>query len=226
MATHFSTLALKTPWTEEPGGLQSTGSRRDGRVPCHQGLGAQTGEAGERFLTSGAAACSPLAGSVLGVGSEHGRGVDQAFRAGMEQLAASSGLGRGSPPIAWMPRGGSSGWTSQDRLCLRGRALSLPLSSLVVECPVTLGMICPKSQHKSLAQAGSAQRLSAGQPPPRSGSSGPWSGKGGPFARPHRTCVDGPSGLQGVGHGERQPAWGCGLPGEVSSSLAFTSGSR
>ena len=29
MATHFSTLAWKIPQTEEPGGLQSTGSPRD-----------------------------------------------------------------------------------------------------------------------------------------------------------------------------------------------------
>ena len=28
MATHSSILALKIPWTEEPGGLQSTGSQR------------------------------------------------------------------------------------------------------------------------------------------------------------------------------------------------------
>ena len=30
MATHSSTLALKIPWTEEPGGLQSMGSQRVG----------------------------------------------------------------------------------------------------------------------------------------------------------------------------------------------------
>ena len=30
MAPHSSTLAWKIPWTEEPGGLQSTGSRRVG----------------------------------------------------------------------------------------------------------------------------------------------------------------------------------------------------
>ena len=30
MATHFSTLAWKIPWTEEPGGLQSMGSLRVG----------------------------------------------------------------------------------------------------------------------------------------------------------------------------------------------------
>ena len=30
MATHSSTLAWKIPWTEEPGGLQSTGSQRVG----------------------------------------------------------------------------------------------------------------------------------------------------------------------------------------------------
>ena len=30
MATHSSILAWKTPWTEEPGGLQSMGSQRAG----------------------------------------------------------------------------------------------------------------------------------------------------------------------------------------------------
>ena len=30
MATRSSTLAWRTPWTEEPGGLQSTGLRRVG----------------------------------------------------------------------------------------------------------------------------------------------------------------------------------------------------
>ena len=30
MATHSSTLAWRIPWTEEPGGLQSMGSQRDG----------------------------------------------------------------------------------------------------------------------------------------------------------------------------------------------------
>ena len=30
MATHSSILACKTPWTEEPGGLQSMGSQRVG----------------------------------------------------------------------------------------------------------------------------------------------------------------------------------------------------
>ena len=29
MATHSSTIAWKTPWTEEPGRLQSLGSQRD-----------------------------------------------------------------------------------------------------------------------------------------------------------------------------------------------------
>ena len=31
MANHSSILAWRIPWTEEPGGLQSTGSRRDGQ---------------------------------------------------------------------------------------------------------------------------------------------------------------------------------------------------
>ena len=30
MATYFSTLAWRIPWTEEPGGLQSMGSQRVG----------------------------------------------------------------------------------------------------------------------------------------------------------------------------------------------------
>ena len=30
MATHSSILAWRIPWTEEPGGLQSTGSQRGG----------------------------------------------------------------------------------------------------------------------------------------------------------------------------------------------------
>ena len=30
MATHFSSLTWKVPWTEEPGGLQSMGSQRVG----------------------------------------------------------------------------------------------------------------------------------------------------------------------------------------------------
>ena len=35
MATHSSILAWEIPWTEEPGGLQSTGSQKVG----HQNLG-------------------------------------------------------------------------------------------------------------------------------------------------------------------------------------------
>ena len=31
MATHFSILAWRIPWTEEPGGLQSIGLQRVGR---------------------------------------------------------------------------------------------------------------------------------------------------------------------------------------------------
>ena len=37
MATHSSILAREIPWTEEPGGLQSTGSQRVG-----QDLGTKT----------------------------------------------------------------------------------------------------------------------------------------------------------------------------------------
>ena len=41
MVPHSSTLAWKVPWTEEPGGLQSMGSRRVGhteRLPFHFSL--------------------------------------------------------------------------------------------------------------------------------------------------------------------------------------------
>ena len=39
MVTHFSILAWKIPWTEEPGRLQSMGSKRVGRdrVSTHRG---------------------------------------------------------------------------------------------------------------------------------------------------------------------------------------------
>ena len=39
MATHSSVLAWEIPWTEEPGGLQSTGSPTVGpdlAAKCHQ----------------------------------------------------------------------------------------------------------------------------------------------------------------------------------------------
>ena len=35
MATHSSILAWRIPWTEEPGGLQSTGSQRVGPFGSH-----------------------------------------------------------------------------------------------------------------------------------------------------------------------------------------------
>ena len=35
MATHSSILAWEIPWTEEPGGLQSTGSQRVGHDWAH-----------------------------------------------------------------------------------------------------------------------------------------------------------------------------------------------
>ena len=35
MATHSSILAWRIPWTEEPGGLQSTGSQSQKRLSNH-----------------------------------------------------------------------------------------------------------------------------------------------------------------------------------------------
>ena len=42
MATHFSSLARKTPWTEEPGGLQSMGHQESDtteHTPKHRYVG-------------------------------------------------------------------------------------------------------------------------------------------------------------------------------------------
>ena len=36
MATHSSILAWRIPWTEQPGGLQSKGSQRVGRLQLKQ----------------------------------------------------------------------------------------------------------------------------------------------------------------------------------------------
>ena len=38
MATHSSILAWRIPWTEEPGGLQSTGSQRVGHSSLYQNI--------------------------------------------------------------------------------------------------------------------------------------------------------------------------------------------
>ena len=44
MTTHSSILAWKTPWTEEPGGLQSMGSQRieHDRLSMHMSMQAYT----------------------------------------------------------------------------------------------------------------------------------------------------------------------------------------
>ena len=41
MATRSSILALKIPWTEEPGGLESTGSQKDGHDWAHTHKGSK-----------------------------------------------------------------------------------------------------------------------------------------------------------------------------------------
>ena len=42
MATHCSLLAWRIPWTEEPGGLQSTGSHRVGHDRATEQQAAET----------------------------------------------------------------------------------------------------------------------------------------------------------------------------------------
>lgn len=75
-------------------------------------------------------------------------------------------------------KGGSSGLTSQrNRLHCRGKGVKPALEFSGLDCPATPEMIRPKSQHKSLAQVGSAQRRPTRQPPPRAGSSSAWSGR-------------------------------------------------
>ena len=49
MATHSSVLAWGIPWTEEPGGLQSTGSHRDGHDLSELARVHVTGKWGELF---------------------------------------------------------------------------------------------------------------------------------------------------------------------------------
>ena len=154
------------------------------------------------------------------------KGADQAFWAGVEQRAASFCL-EGEPQIASMPRRRSSGLTSRRRRphC-RGQGVKPALEFPGHGRPATLGMIGPKSQHKSLAQAGSARRLPTRQAPPGSREQRRVVRGGGPVAGLRGTRADGPSGLQGAGRGERQPTQGCGLPGEASSSSAFVSGQQ
>ena len=65
MATHSSILAGKIPWTEEPGGLQSTGSQRVGhnRVTEHTCMHACTGVS--KWLSSISTISSPFCTQTL-----------------------------------------------------------------------------------------------------------------------------------------------------------------
>ena len=67
METYSSILAWKTPWTEEPGGLQSTGSQRVGRDQVYV-LEAMHGDGSG----SGCTFCLPWknASLTLGVGED------------------------------------------------------------------------------------------------------------------------------------------------------------
>ena len=57
MQTHFSTLAWKIPWTEEPGGLQSMGFESVGPNCCC---------CSAKSLQSCETLCNPIAGSPPG----------------------------------------------------------------------------------------------------------------------------------------------------------------
>ena len=52
MATHSSTLAWKTPWTEEPGRLQSMGLQRVGSTSLSLSWGSTRDEAHRRTAES------------------------------------------------------------------------------------------------------------------------------------------------------------------------------
>ena len=64
MAPHFSTLAWRLPWTEEPGRLQSMGSLRVGHVPLRWGE-----TQGHLGVTGGAWEAEDRGGAVHGRGS-------------------------------------------------------------------------------------------------------------------------------------------------------------
>ena len=54
METHSSTLAWRIPWTEEPGGIQSTGSQRvdmTERLHFHPPISLMKHRVGHEFLT-------------------------------------------------------------------------------------------------------------------------------------------------------------------------------
>ena len=50
MATHFSIIAWRIPWTEKPGGLQSTGLQRVGQLSEHACKHALSKSIGTIFL--------------------------------------------------------------------------------------------------------------------------------------------------------------------------------
>ena len=51
MATHSSILARKIPWTEESGGLQSTGSKSQTQLSMHTPLQPNTGSQSQTQLS-------------------------------------------------------------------------------------------------------------------------------------------------------------------------------
>ena len=56
MATHSSILAWKVPWTEEPGGLQSTSHRvTKSQTGPTEGLGVHTNTQGALYIMGGIA---------------------------------------------------------------------------------------------------------------------------------------------------------------------------
>lgn len=83
------------------------------------------------------------------------------------------------------------------------RVLWSQLSTRGHRGPVTLGMICPKSWHESLAQVGSARGPPPGKPPPGPRGQQSLVREGGPLAGLHGTRGEGLGGLLGAGRGER-----------------------
>ena len=79
MATHFSILAWRIPWTEEPGGLQSIGSQRVGHdcsdLACTQKLDSK---AGKYIKQNGY--CTILLSSLHGIKSKLGRNIKKTHK--------------------------------------------------------------------------------------------------------------------------------------------------
>ena len=131
MATHFSILAWRMPWTEEPGGLQPTGLQRIGHnwndfAACIgiKGIKVRSSRGGPKFAPHISLTCKLTSFSKPGRCFYHGRSKAQtddplawtSHKSGLlECLQVSESLG---PPTQemWTSNTSSQTCTFQDKL--------------------------------------------------------------------------------------------------------------